>query len=209
MSTATHKLPAGTVLHGVDWAMYETLRNDEDNRRVRMTYEGGVLEMMSPLGLHENIRRCIAKMIEAWTEELGIPIRGKVSMTFKAPDQQRGLEPDECYYIARERVVRGKDDLDLSVDPPPDLAVEVEVTSRWLDNGQIYAQLGVPELWRADEQSIRIYKLGPDGQYAPIAESFSLPGFPSADFERWFASFHELDETTWIKSWRTWIRARS
>jgi Uma2 family endonuclease len=204
------ELPRGVVLYGIDWATYEALRGNPENRRVRMTYNEGALElMMTPLDPHEDIRRCVLLMIIVWAEELGIPIRGKGSRTFKGVDQQHALEPDECYYIRREREVRGKRKLDLAVDPPPDLAVEVDITTHWLDKTGIYAKLGVPELWCADEQSLVMYELGADGEYSPISDSLNLPGFPAADFARWFESFRQLDETTWIKSWREWVRSRS
>ena len=100
------------------------------------------------------------------TEELDIPIRSGGSTTFKSQILKKGLEPDECYWIANEHLVRGRLDLDLEVDPPPDLAVEVEITRSVLNRMGIYASLRVPEVWRSDGDQIIVEQLQADGTYA-------------------------------------------
>ena len=120
---------------------------------------------MSPSSMHERYNCLFRRMIETLTEELAIPIKGAGSTTFKREDLERGLEPDSCFYLANERRIRGKRELDLTIDPPPDLAIEIDITSSSLDRQGIYAALGVPEIWRFDGESLRVYQLQPDGTY--------------------------------------------
>ena len=113
------------VLPGVPWQTYLVLREQNENQHVRMTYDRGVLEMMTPSKRHEQFGYMIGRLIDVWTEEMGIDVQSCRTVTFKREDICRGLEPDNCYYIAHELSVRNKSELDLSTDPPPDLAVEI------------------------------------------------------------------------------------
>jgi Uma2 family endonuclease len=145
-------------------------------------------------------------MVETMTEELGIPIRSGGSTTLRNQLKDRGLEPDECYYVANERAVRGRKRIDLSVDPPPDLAIEVDISSSSLDQLAIYASLGVPEVWLYDGAVLEVHQLLSDGNYAKQTRSPAFPFLPLDEVERFLARRNETDETTWIRSFRAWVK---
>src|SRR5438067_1421340 len=129
------------LLHGIDWPTYRRLLRVFDGRPgIRLTYDRGALEIRTTSPLHEHYRRLLGRMIEALTEELNIPLAGYGSMTFRRP-RKRGLEPDQCYWIAEEARMRGRDSIDLRVDPPPELIVEIDITSSSLNRMGIYATL--------------------------------------------------------------------
>jgi Uma2 family endonuclease len=194
------------VLRDVSWATFEALLADTDHRGSRFTYDRGVLEIMSPSVEHERLGRLIGRMIEAFTEEMDIPILSGGSTTLKSELKQRGLEPDECYYIAHEAQVRELDEIDLEINPPPDLAIEIDITSSSMDQLGIYAALGVPEVWICDGANLKIYRLQPDGVYAKQGGSPSLPSISPEIVLDFLSRRKQSDETTWIKAFRQWVR---
>src|SRR5947209_6294150 len=134
-------------LYGVDWREYtRMLKAFADQRGVRLTYDRGELEIMSPTFEHDNDAYILGRFVDVLTEELGLPIKGGRSTTFRRKKKQRGLEPDNCYWIAHEAQVRGLRRIDLRIHPPPDLAIEVDVTHQSINRMRIYANLGVPEV---------------------------------------------------------------
>ncbi len=120
------------LLRGIAWSTYEAILADIDGG-TRLTYDRGYLEMMSPSREHERLKRLLGRMIETITEEWEIPISSAGSTTLRSELRQRGVEPDECYYVASEPQVRGRDQMDLHCDPPPDLAIEVELSGDSID----------------------------------------------------------------------------
>jgi Uma2 family endonuclease len=192
------------VLHNISWETYKTLRDDEYNRHIRLTFNRGELEIMSPSREHERIKRLIGRMIEAVTEVLDIPISSGGSTTYESIAEDRGLEPDECYYIANEAKIRGRDEVDLSVDPPPDLVVEVDITRRWLNRKTIYADLGVPEIWEYHQGTLTVHQLQSDGTYQTVPTSPSLPMVPIEGIQRFLDQRGQPNETAWIRSFREW-----
>jgi len=194
------------VLSNVSWATFEALLADTDDRGgTRFAYDQGVLEIMSPSPEHEWITRLIGRMIEAMTEELGIPIRSARSTTLKSQLKRRGIEADECYYVANEERVRGRRVLDLKTDPPPDLAVEVDITVSSVNKLEIYGALGVPEVWLCDGAEIAVYQLQADGGYSRQPRSPSFPFLPMDHVERFLEESSASDETTWIRRFRSWV----
>jgi Uma2 family endonuclease len=197
------------LLHGVRWSTYQALLEDldADGRHLRLTYDDGSLEIMTLSPWHERSKTLIGRMIEAMTEELNIPIRSGGSTTFRNQLKKKGLEPDECYWVANEPLVHGRPDLDLEIDPPPDIAVEVEVSRTVLDRLRIYAALGISEIWRSDGHKIIILQLQDDGTYAAVAQSPSFPWLPIAELSRFLVASATMGETRWIRSFRAWVRA--
>ncbi len=193
------------VLRNISWEMYEQLRDVRANWNLRMTYNQGVLEIMSPSRFHDLDKRLIGRMIETMTEEFNIPISSGGSTTYKSELLQKGLEPDECYYVANEPVMRGKRDLDPGA-PPPDLAIEVEVTHGLMDKLEVYAALGVPELWRWNGRRVFVYRLQADGSYREQDRSDCFPFFPMSTVKDFIDKSRDIDETTWIRSFRQWVR---
>ncbi|MFB6276054.1 MAG: Uma2 family endonuclease, partial [Halothece sp.] len=148
-----------TVLQGVRWQTYQALVQDlaTETAGKRLAYDQGTLEIMTPLPEHEVNKRLLGRMVEAATEVLGLEIYSLGSVTWSREDLQRGIEPDECYYITQEARMRGRLSFDLNVDSPPDLAIEIDITSSSLNRLEIYASLGVKEVWRFDGQDLLIY----------------------------------------------------
>jgi Uma2 family endonuclease len=206
MSISTPQTESRIVLSDVSWATFQALLADTDHRGSRFTYDRGNLEIMSPSLEHERLSSLIGRMIEAYTEELGIPIQTARSTTLKSELKQRGLEPDESYYITNEAQVRGLDEIDLSVNPPPDLAIEVDITSSSLDQLGIYAALGVPEVWICDGTNLAIYGLQTDGSYALLDRSSTLRTLLPQTIVEFLAKRNSTDETSWIRSFRQWVK---
>ncbi|NQU25932.1 MAG: Uma2 family endonuclease [Candidatus Nealsonbacteria bacterium] len=206
MAVVENQVAGSVVLWNVSWSTYEAILADTDRSGTRLTYNQGSLEIMSPSEEHERLKKLIGRMVETLTEELGIPIRSAGSTTWKMELKRQGLEPDECYYITNEPLVRGKNKADLAVDPPPDLAVEVELTRRAVDKMPIYANLGVPEVWRYDGKTICIERLQADGNYVSQPQSGAFPFLPMAELVRFLDRRNATDETSWIRSFRAWVR---
>jgi Uma2 family endonuclease len=194
------------VLRGVSWELYEALRATDANYHIRMTYDRGTLEMMSPSEGHEETRRLIGRMIETLTEELEIPMRSRGSTTWKSAELDRALEADECYYIKNFPAVAGRRTVDLRTDPPPDLAVEAEYSRNLVDKLPIYASLGIPEIWRSDGAAIIALHLKNDGRYQAQEFSWNFPFLRVADLNPFLAQLEGADETAWIRSFRAWVR---
>lgn len=167
--------PQRFVVHGVDWQTYEKVLDAFGDRPIRITYDRGSLELMSPLPIHEVYKRCLGLLLAVMDRELKIPIKGVASATFRRADVDRGLQPDECFYVGNLERVHDWKNIDLSIDPPPDLAIEVEVTTSCLNRLGIYAALGVAEVWRFDEESWHIHGLNDLGQYEERSQSGILP----------------------------------
>ncbi len=193
-------------LYGVSWESYLQLRASPENEHVRMTYDRGDLRMMSPSKTHEQYASLIDLLIHAWADANDVDIQGCRAVTFKRDDLQRGLEPDNCYYVAHELLVRSKTELDLLVDPPPDLAVEIDLSGERMDKLKLYAAFGVPEVWRFDGRSLRVFVLGEDGDYQQRAASASFPGLPPAEIEGVLHKLGTASETALVRSFRQWMR---
>lgn len=195
------------VFYDVDWEFYESMLRRLDGRRVFVTFDKGRLELMSPSFKHDDYGRLLGLLIHILADELDLPLKGCKSTTFRRRELEKGLEPDECFYVANAPRIRGKDEIDLSVDPPPDLAVEVEISRRLLDRVAIYAGLGVGELWRHDGVRLRVFVLGADGKYEPRAASPTFPGMPLGQVDEFLRQSRDVDEVKWARAVRGWIRA--
>src|SRR5579863_6954772 len=147
------------VLEDASWELYEKLLRDIGDRPIRVTYDSGRMEIMAPSAEHEAPKKLIAGLIEGLCFELRIPIVCLGSTTFRQKIKAKGLEPDECYYIQHAAKMRGRKALNLRNDPPPDLALEVELTTRWIPREPVYASLGVPEVWRYDGKRLQCLHL--------------------------------------------------
>ncbi len=208
MSTVLEKCQAEErfLLTGISWVTYEALLADLEHGGTRLTYDQGRLELVSPSTDHEEFATLIGRMIETMTLELDIPIRSTRSWTLKRELTRRGVEADESYYVANEPRVRGRRDLTLQRDPPPDLAVEVEISRPWIGKAPIYADLGVPEVWHFDGERLRVELLEQDGTYAESPTSAAFPFLPIGKLEEFLEHRAATDETTWIRRFREWVR---
>lgn len=189
-------------LNNVSWETYEALLEDhESSSAPRFTFDRGMLEIMSPSPEHEKFNRRIAQLVLAFAEQMDLESEDLGSTTFRREDLARGFEPDSCFYIQNEEQVRGKDRIDLAVDPPPDLVIEVDITSPSINKLTIYAGLGVPEVWRYDGEKLEILQLGDDG-YVEASESAALPGLKSTVLSRLVERSKSSRRTVWLRGVR-------
>jgi Uma2 family endonuclease len=138
-------------------------------------------------------------------EELDIDIRGFGSTTFRREDLARGFEPDSCFYIQSVERISGRATLDLTIDPPPDLVIEIDLTNASLDKFPIYAQVGVPEIWRYDRAELRIFHLE-NAVYVEHEENTVLSVLTRPALSQFVADSKSLRRTMWIRRVRDWMR---
>lgn len=195
-----------TVLTGVRWQTYQGLVLDlGENPSTKLAYDRGILEIMTPLPEHEVNKRFLGRIVETTTEVLGLEIYSLGSSTWSREDLQRGIEPDECYYITHENITRGKLNFNLNVDPAPDLAIEIDITSSSLDRLSIYSSLGIAEVWRFDGHDLWIYTLK-EGFYETQENSQVLPVLSKSDLLRFLERRGEIGENTLIREFRQWLQ---
>ena len=162
--------------------------------------------MMTPSRRHERFSSLLHQLIYITAVELNIPIDSCGSTTWSRADLAAGLESDECFYIQNEAAVRERDELDLTVDPPPDLAIEVEATRSAASKMHVYAGLRVPEVWRYDGTRLQVFQLGKDGQYAAQPRSACFPMLPIDGLERFLSQRASTDVVTLTNSYLAWLR---
>jgi Uma2 family endonuclease len=195
------------ILRNVSWETYERLLAENvDSSNPRFTYDRGVLEIMSPSAEHEELSHVLTLLVNVVAEELDIDIRGFGSTTFRREDLARGFEPDSCFYIQSVERISGRATLDLTIDPPPDLVIEIDLTNSSLDKFPIYAQVGVPEIWRYDATELRILRLENAG-YVEHEESIVLSVLTRSVLSQFVADSKSLRRTMWIRRVRAWVQA--
>jgi Uma2 family endonuclease len=202
--------PAGEqrlVLEAVSWDQYEAIGEVfRDRPSLRLTYDRGRLEFMTTSPEHERNKRWLGRLVETMAEEFGKPIAPCGSPTFKQEILDRGFEPDECFWIAHELHMRGKLTWDPEQDPPPDLILEIEVSRTAVDRMGIFAAFRVPEVWRYNGETIRVFLLGTDGKYAESATSPTFPGVPLKELVRFVQPNPSQDYLSVVRSFRTWLQ---
>lgn len=207
MVSPTTIAPAETRTHveHVRWETYVALADDRVGSLPRATYDRGVMELMSPRKEHESISHLLGRLIEIFTEFRNIEIVGLASTTFRRPDLRQGFEADQAYYIQHAEAVRQKDEIDLMVDPPPDLVIEVELTSSVIHKLELFASMGVPELWRHDAQQLRLFQLQ-GSIHVQTPSSKVLPGFPLALAQSILQRRRSQGETALIREFRAALK---
>ncbi|MFN4831637.1 MAG: Uma2 family endonuclease [Pseudanabaena sp.] len=194
------------ILNNISWDTFERLLADiGDRRKTLFHYINGTLEIMSPLSLHEGSNRFIEALLGIFTDELEIDMRRLGSLLMKIPDLKLGAEPDSCYYIQNEPIIRGKEVIIVGQDPVPDLVLEVDITNPSDRRLPIYALLAVPEVWRYDGYSLEFLALE-NGAYQPIAKSLSFPDLPAAIIVEYVQKRLTLGESGTLREFRKWVR---
>ncbi len=194
-------------LSGISWQTYENLLTELSvNHRLRLTYNRGTLEIMAPSCEHERYKRVAARFVETIAEELELRIECLGSTTFKRPELS-GAEPDECFYIDNINFIRGKKRIDLAQDPPPDLVVEIDITSSSKNRFQVYADMGVPEIWRYDGKDFSINVLQ-NQKYISVEESLAFPNLPLTEISHFLAQVGEKDYLELVKEFRQWVKSQ-
>ena len=208
---AIEHLPSGATLvfSQVSWEDYENVLDDLGHRPgLRVAYDEGTLEITTVSSEHEDYADFILRLAGVLSEELDIKLETRGSTTWKRKKLRKGLEPDTCFYIANAQRIIGKRKIDLESDPPPDVAVEVEVTKESLSKFPIYAALGVPEIWRYDGKQVQMYQLTQDLRYVEIAQSRFFPDLTASLLADSIELSKTAGQTDALKAFRQQIRAR-
>ncbi len=196
------------VVPRVSWETYERLLADDEGRRVpRMTYDKGVLELVTPSMPHEEDADRIARLVDIVAANLAIPIRSVASTTFKRPDLERGFEADASFYVQSEAKIRGQREVNLSVDPPPDLVLEMEMSRSALDKLALFASMGIPEVWRCDGQRVAIFVLD-QNRYRESPASLAIPALTSEVLTRFLRDSRAMLSPDWFQAVSDWARER-
>lgn len=191
-----------TILTKIRWETYQALVLDlAETPSKKLTYDQGILEIMTPLPEHEVNKRLLGRIVETTTEVLGLEVASFGSTTWSKKNLKKGIEPDECYYITNETLIRGKLDINLTIDPPPDLAIEIDITSSSLDRLGIYATVGIGEIWRFDGQELFIYCLK-HGNYEQQENSQVLPILSKSIILKFLKKRGEIGENTLIREFQ-------
>lgn len=195
------------VLHDISWETYEQLLEIFAERSTpRMTYYQGTLELMVPLPEHERYSWTLGRLIVALSEEIGIEIIGLKSSTWRSEPKKAGNEADECFYIQNEALMRGKLTIDLKNDPPPDLAVEMDLTSSSINKMAVYVELKVPEVWIWKKGKLIINILNDTG-YVESETSLAFGSFPVKELAQFMHLDSEKGENARIREFREWVRS--
>jgi Uma2 family endonuclease len=197
------------ILNNITWETYERLLADnQENSGTHFIYDNGRLEIMVLSYEHEIFKDIIVLLVNVLAEEQGIDVESGGSTTFQREELAKGFEPDACFYIENADRVRGKTQLDLTVDPAPDLIIEVDITSPSIKRFPIFAAFGVGEVWRYENSRLTFFKLEA-GNYVETHKSVALPKVTSDVLTEFIEASKTLKRTAWLRSVREWVRAIS
>lgn len=204
--TLTQRRADRVVLHNISWQQFENLLIDlGESRAARVAYDDGTLEIMTPLPEHEYYKEALGDAIKDIAEVLDQDYESLGSTTWKREIKKAGVEPDNCFYFQNEPKIRGKLEYDLNQDPPPDLALEIDVTSKSLSRFSIYARLGVPEIWCYDSGELKIYQLQNEG-YIEVETSQVFPTLPIQELPALIEQYRPQGRRAMRRAVREWAR---
>jgi len=194
------------VLNGVAWETYERLLVERDRTRpgVRLVFDRGRLEIMSVSLTHERWKKALARLIETLALALDIPLVASGNLTIRNEDLARGLEPDESYYVQNAAAMLGIGELDLTRDPPFDLAVEIEYSRSIINRLPILDALKVREVWRYDGEQMRVLIRRPEGGYAEASASEAFPQVPLGIWNEFLKRVGTVDDTKLAREFYDW-----
>ncbi|UJB71387.1 Uma2 family endonuclease [Acaryochloris sp. 'Moss Beach'] len=194
------------LLYDISWQQFEALLQDlGDHRAARLAYDRGTLEIMTPLPEHEYYKEVLSEATKEIADVLERDYESYGSTTWRRQIQEAGLEPDNCFYFQNEFKVRGKLSFDLDRDPPPDLSLEIDLTSKSLNRLPIYARLGVPELWCYDDGQITIYHLRQEA-YVEAANSLVFPQLPIRELPQLIEEYRQQGRRALRQAIRAWAQ---
>ena len=205
INPSPEKTTQRVVLSNISWPTYESLLAEAgDKRSSRFLYSQGVLEIIMPSDLHETINCLLKQFVTTLSDELKLKRKGFGSTTLNREDLKQGAEPDSCFYIQNVDRIRGRK-INLSIDPPPDLIIEVDLTSPSTNRFTIYKNLGVPEIWRYLGEAVQFFQLQ-NGEYAICEYSGAFPIVSSGIINQFLQMAETEDDTTIIEGLRVWVR---
>lgn len=206
MSVTTHTnltsvtMPSPLILRGITWQTYENLLADlGEQSGTRLTYDQGVLEIMTLTPEHESLNRYLASLVDLLVDELEMDVHPVGSSTFKREDRERGFEPDSSFYFQHAAQMRGKKRIDLTVEPAPELVIEIDISHGSLDKLTLFAQFGVQEVWRFDGTTVYLYRLA-NGTYEEVESSSIFPNLTTTTIAEFLAQAQVLTRAK-LKAW--------
>ncbi|MDX1935448.1 MAG: Uma2 family endonuclease [Capsulimonadales bacterium] len=193
------------ILTDISWDTYECLvKNYENQSTVRLAYNDGTLEIMSPLIKHETDNRGIAAIVETILDVWEWDFVNAGSTTFKKNSEAKGFEPDTCFYLNHLEMVRGKQEIDIEKgDPAPDLVIEIDLTASSMARNPIFAAIGIPEVWRYANGKLTILTLSA-GAYVEQTESVAIPRLTAQQIQDWLTALSTEKRSVWTKQIRRW-----
>ncbi|HAG84184.1 MAG TPA: hypothetical protein DCL61_24265 [Cyanobacteria bacterium UBA12227] len=196
------------VLHNISWQQFEEiLANLGESRGARVAYDDGTLEIMTPLPEHEYYKEALGICIQDIAEVLDRDYESLGSTTWRREIKKAGVEPDNCFYFQNEPRIRGQLDYDLNQDPPPDLVLEIDLTSKSLNRFAIYARLGVPEIWCYDSGELKIYQLQNEN-YIEVETSLVFPTLPVQELPALIEQYRPQGRRAIRQAVRNWARKK-
>ena len=192
-------------LRNVTWPQYKKILEDIGTHRAkRMAYNNGRLQIMVPHSRQEDDKEIISDLIKALLEERNIEFRALGSTLFERQSDLKAIEPDQCFYIHNEKVIRGKRRIDLNLDPPPDLVLEMDKVSP--SRSEIFSAFSVPEVWHCNKAGLFVHKLA-SGRYLELQESPLFPDLPIKDLIPYcLEQSRKLGRNVVMRDFRQWIR---
>ncbi len=189
-----------------NWSGYLKFLDAVGDRPIRVTYDRGKLELMSPTKEHEKVKTILGSLAEAMMQARGIDYEPGGSVTFKREDLDRGLEPDECYWVASYLAVKDREEYDAAIDPPPDLVIEVEVSRSMMNRLGIFRAVQVPEIWRWTERGrLEFHHRQDDGSYSIEPRSKAFPWLSSEDVGRFVRKARVDGVSATAEAFRAWV----
>jgi Uma2 family endonuclease len=208
MVTTTTPGETRILLENITWQTFKTMLAEMGAERTnRITYDRGIIEIMTPLKPHENSNRLIEVFIGVLCEELELEVNRVGSLTLTRDDLESGAEPDSSYYIQNELLVRQKEHIDLAFDPPPDLVLEVGYSRPKIDKLRLYAAMGIPEFWRFNGTTLRIYTLC-NGQYSETQTSPTFALIPVIEIPRFITESKKIGQIATTRAFRNWVKLK-
>ncbi|XZO01182.1 MAG: Uma2 family endonuclease [Microcoleus sp.] len=207
INPSPEKTTQRVVLSNISWQTYQSLLAEAgDNRSSRFSYYQEVLEIIMPSDLHETVNCLLRQFVTTLSDELKLKRKGFGSTTLNREDLKQGAEPDSCFYIQNVDRIRGRK-INLSIDPPPDLIIEVDLTSQSTNRFTIYKNLGVPEIWRYFGENVQFFQLQ-NGEYAICEYSNTFPIVYSEIINQFLQMAETEDDLTILDAFRLWVRAQ-
>jgi Uma2 family endonuclease len=194
------------LLRGIDWSNYRALSDLLTGRHLHLAYDRGNLEFMTISSSHANYGCLLARFIVVLAEEFNLPLGSYGDMTYDREDLDRGVELDRCFYLHNEPLIRGREKIDLAVDPPPDLGVEVEITRSRVSRLSICEALGFPEIWRFNGKLLRAYHRTSEGGYIESEYSFHFPFLKVQEMVGFLQKRTEMEENSLVRHFRDWVK---
>jgi Uma2 family endonuclease len=207
---AIEHLPAGAILvfPQVSWEEYESLLEDlVDRPGLRVSYDEGRVEIMSPLSEHEDYKEFVSHLARVLSEEFNIPLEPRGSTTWKRRKLRKGAEPDTCFYVTNAYRIIGKRIIDLESDPPPDIVVEIDTTNESMSKFSIYAALGVPEIWHYDGKRVQMYAWTPELEYVTTPASRFFPSLTDSVLYEALEASKTQGHTEALRAFRQRVRS--